>query len=184
MVGNRCQLVVSQLLADYKIPVKEVTLGRAILEKELQKEQVPVLKEKLFQFGYELIDDKRAKITAGVKSLLLDILEGEPVDEQYKMSVYLSQRLQYEYHYLSALFSEIEGIFFFFLGISIEKYFILLKIEKVKDLIEYGELSLSAIAYKMGYSSPAHMTHQFKQVTSMTPTHFKMLIMNYNKIKK
>ncbi len=177
MVGNRCQLVVSQLLADYKIPVKEVTLGRAILEKELQKEQVPVLKEKLFQFGYELIDDKRAKITAGVKSLLLDILEGEPVDEQYKMSVYLSQRLQYEYHYLSALFSEIEGI-------SIEKYFILLKIEKVKDLIEYGELSLSAIAYKMGYSSPAHMTHQFKQVTSMTPTHFKMLIMNYNKIKK
>lgn len=176
MVSNRCKLVVTQVLADYNIPIAQISLGQVILEKEITKQQVKGLKTRLEQFGYELIDDKRAKVTAGVKSLLSEAVEMEPFDGQTKMSEFLSKKLSYEYHYLSSLFSEIEGT-------TIEKYFILLKIEKVKELIEYGDLSLSAISYKLGYSSPAHLAHQFKQVTGMTPTHFKIHLISNKKIK-
>ncbi len=174
MVSNRCKLVVTQVLADYNVAITQISLGQVFLEKEITKQQTQGLKDRLEQFGYELIDDKRAKITAGVKLLLSEAVELEPFDGQAKMSAHLSKKLGYEYHYLSNLFSEIEGI-------TIEKYFILLKIEKVKELIEYGDLSLSAISYKLGHSSPAHLAHQFKQVTGMTPTHFKILVMNDKK---
>ncbi len=174
MVCNRCKLVVTQLFKDYNLTPIEVNLGEVLLERELTKDQTILIKERLEQFGFALIDDNRMKIIVKIKSLIIQLLEADNFDLKLKLSEYLAAELNYEYQYLSNLFSEIEGS-------TIEKYFIQLRIEKVKEFIEYGELSLSEISYKLGYSSPAHLTNQFKQVTGITPTHYKSLNGNTRK---
>ena len=166
MVCNRCKLVVTQLFKDFYLPPISVSLGEVVLEREPNKEELPLIKERLEQFGFELIYDNGAKIVLKVKMLLIGLLETDSFDLKLKLSGYLAEKLNYEYHYLSNLFSDVEGT-------TIEKYFILLKIEKVKELIEYGQNSLNEISYKLGYSSPAHMTNQFKSITGITPSQYK-----------
>ena len=173
MVCNRCKLVISQLFKDFNIPLVDVQLGEVILERELTKDEIAAIKPRLEQFGFELIDNNGAKIATKIKSLLIELIESGTFDLKLKLSGYLSKKLNYEYHYLSGLFSEVEGI-------TIEKYFILLKVEKIKELIDYGQNSLSEISHMMGYSSPAHLTNQFKSVTEITPSHYKSL----NKINR
>jgi len=168
MVCNRCKLVITQLFKDFNLTTIEVNLGEVLLEREPTKTEIILIKERLEQFGFTLIDDNRMKHSIKIKSLIIRLLEVDNFDLKLKLSEYLAAELHYEYQYLSNLFSEIEGT-------TIEKYFIQLRIEKVKEFIEYGELSLSEISYKFGYSSPAHLTNQFKQITGITPTSYKFL---------
>ncbi len=174
MVCNRCKLVISQLFKDFNLPPIEINLGEIILEREPTKTEIDSIIPRLKQFGFELITDNRAKIVVKIKSLLIGLLESDTFDLKIKVSDYLSSNVHYEYNYLSSLFSEIEDT-------TIEKYFIQLKIEKIKELIECDELNLGEISYKMGYSSSAHLTNQFKQVTGMTPSHYKSLNENNRK---
>ena len=174
MVCNRCKLVVTQLFKDFNLTPIEVNLGEVLLERELTKDETTLIKKRLEQFGFALIDDNRMKIIVKIKALIIGLLEADNFDLKLKLSEYLTAELHYEYQYLSNLFSEVEGT-------TIEKYFIQLRIEKVKEFIEYCELSLSEISYKLGYSSPAHLTNQFKQVTGLTPTHYKSLNGNIRK---
>jgi len=172
MACNRCKIVVTQLFKDFDLPPIKVNLGEVLLERELTKSEIPVIKKRLEQFGFDLIVDKRAATIVKIKFLLIELLEAEKFD--LKLSEYLANAMRYEYHYLSGLFSEIEGV-------TIEKYFIQIKVEKIKELIEYGDLSLSEISYKLGYSSPSHLTNQFKQITDTTPTQYKLRNTNNRK---
>ena len=168
MVCNRCKLVVNQLFKDFNISPVDVQLGEVVLERELTKEEIDAIKPRLEQFGFELIDNNGAKIATKIKSLLIELIESGTFDLKLKLSGYLSEKLNYEYHYLSGLFSEVEGK-------TIEKYFIAQKIERVKELLVYDELSLSEIAFRLNYSSVAYLSNQFKKVTGLTPSHFRQI---------
>ena len=169
IVSNRCKLIITQLFKDFNLLPENVFLGEVVLQNKLSKAEIEPLKLRLEQYGYELITDNGAKITSKIKSVLADLIETESFNLEVNMSRYITDKLHYEYHYLSNLFSDIENT-------SIEKYYILLKIEKAKDYIDEGLLSISEIAFKLGYSSPAHLTNQFKQVTGSAPTHYKNLL--------
>ncbi len=166
MVCNRCIMAASQILKDLKIPYSSVKLGEVELLEQISDEKLIELKEKLFDIGFELIDDKKSRLIEKIKNILIELVHYAEEDQKLNLSVYLSDKLNYDYNYLSNLFSEIEGT-------TIEKYFIAQKIEKVKELLVYDELTLSQIADKLGYSSIAHLSNQFKKVTGLSPSHFK-----------
>jgi AraC family transcriptional regulator len=143
-----------------------ITLGEVELEeKKLSKEQLQNLQQSLQQVGFELIDDKKSKLIEQLKNSVVELVHySEPIKMKY--SAYLTDKLHHDYTYLSKLFSEVEGI-------TIEHYIIKQKIERAKELLVYDELFLSEIADKLGYSSVAHLSAQFKKVTGLTPTFFK-----------
>jgi AraC-like DNA-binding protein len=146
-----------------------VLLGEAVVEeKELSKEQLNELSGNLKAVGFELIDDKRSKLIEGIKTFIIDIVHNKEEQPQKNFSELISKHLHHDYSYLSNLFSEVEGI-------TIEQYIINQKIEKVKELLLYGELSLSQIAIELGYSSTAHLSNQFKKLTGLTPSSFKQI---------
>jgi len=148
-------------------------LGEVILEKELGIEQKANLEKTLVELGFELIDDKKNRLIENIKKIIIELVQKQNSDLKTNLSDYLSNKLHHDYNYISNLFSEVEGT-------TIEKYFIAQKIEKVKELLVYDELSLSEIAYKLNYSSVAHLSNQFKKVTGLTPTYFK----NIKEIKR
>ena len=127
-----------------------------------------ILLPHLASLGFEVLDDNRKRLIEKIKNLIVEQVHHTEIDEKHNFSDILSKKLNKDYSYLSGLFSEVEGI-------TIEKYIINQKIEKVKELIIYDELNLSEIAFKLGYSSIAHLSAQFKKVTGLTPTHFKRL---------
>lgn len=141
-------------------------------EVEIQEKEIDSLKEDLVEvlhsLGFELIDDKKSKIIEKAKTLIIELVHYKNNDLNTNLSNYLSTNLQHDYNSLSNLFTEVEGT-------TIEKYFISQKIEKVKELVIYGELSLSEIAYQLQYSSVAHLSNQFKKVTGFSPTYYKQL---------
>jgi AraC-like DNA-binding protein len=130
-----------------------------------QKEKVRAAIEPL---GFELIDDRKSRIIEKIKNVIIDLVHRKNSHLQTNLSDMLSEELNHDYSYLSNLFSEVEGT-------TIEKYFIAQKIEKVKELLVYDELSLSEIAYRLNYSSVAYLSNQFKRVTGLTPGHFKQI---------
>lgn len=144
----------------------QVELGEVDIKEQPQKAEIDSLNTRLKQLGFELIDNRKATIIEKIKTLLIERVNDKQQDEQENISLLLTRKLNYEYNYLSNLFSEVEGT-------TIEKYFISLKIEKVKELLMYDELSLSEIAYALGYSSVAHLSSQFKKVTGLTPSFYK-----------
>lgn len=167
MVCNRCKMAVADIFSKAGLQVLLADLGEVeIAEKKLPKELLKKLQTALESVGFEIIDDKKSKVIEGIKTAVIDIIHhtSEPIAIKY--SDYLSTKLQHDYSYLSKLFSEVEGI-------TIEQYIINQKIERVKELLIYDELSLSEVSYQMGYSSVAHLSAQFKKVTGMTPTVFK-----------
>lgn len=166
MVSTQCKLAIEQLFKEQNLNPKEILLGEVILNNEPSKSDMQSLKLKIEGLGYDLITDNAERISAKIKSVLLDLIESKVLSLDITISEYLTKHLPYEYHYLSNVFSSIEKT-------SIEKHFIALKIEKAKVLIQEGKLNSSEIAFRLGYSSPAHFTNQFKQVTDMTPTTFK-----------
>lgn len=169
MVCHRCKLVVKTEMEKIGVHPLNITLGEVVVEeKELTSEQRVQLSERLRTVGFELIDDKRSKLIEQIKTFIIGQIHYKQEQPQKKFSELLSQHLHHDYSYLSNLFSEVEGI-------TIEQFVINQKIEKVKELIVYDELSLSQIAFDLGYSSTPHLSNQFKKLTGLTPTQFKQI---------
>jgi AraC-like DNA-binding protein len=169
MVSPESFLLIDRLCRDLGLHPKEILSGRIALTSMPDKEVLIKLNELLLPLGCSVIDDNAEKIASRVKTALTELLSNKELILKTNLSVYLNNKVHYEYHYLSTLFSDFEKI-------SIEKYFIKLKIEKAKELIVSGDLTFSEIAYQLGYSSPAHFTNQFKQVEGKSPTEFKSLL--------
>ena len=168
MVCNRCIMVVHNELEKLNLDVNTVNLGRVDLNTPLQPSDKIKLKSVLLPLGFELIDDKKSRVIESIKNIIIDVVHHQESDIKINLSDLLSSELQLDYNYLSTLFSEVEGT-------TIEKYFIAQKIEKVKELLVYDELSLSEIAHRLNYSSVAYLSNQFKKVTGLTPSHFKQI---------
>ena len=168
MVCDRCVLVVAGELKKIGINAQKITLGEVTLEKELTADQKEQLDQALLDLGFEPIDSKKGRIIEKIKTVIINMVHHSDHDEKTNLSDLLSKALHHDYNYLSNLFSEVEGI-------TIEKYFIAQKIEKVKELLVYDELSLSEIALRMNYSSVAYLSNQFKKVTGLTPSHFRQI---------
>lgn len=145
-----------------------ITLGEVDLQEELTQVDKQQISDHLLPFGFELIDDRKSKLIGRIKSAIIYIVHHQDMELKTNLSDHLSTGLGHDYNYLSNLFSEVEGT-------TIEKYFIAQKIEKVKELLVYDELSLSEIAFKLQYSSVAHLSSQFKKVTGLTPSYFKQI---------
>lgn len=168
MVCDRCIMVVKQELTKLHIVPSFVVLGKIEIPDDTTETQLAQLRQHLAAVGFELLDDNRKKLIAQIKGIIIgQIHHGKP-DEKHNYSDILSKALHKDYSYLSALFSEVESI-------TIEKYIINQKIERVKELLVYDELSLSEIAWQLGYSSVAHLSAQFKKVTGLTPSYFKRM---------
>jgi AraC-like DNA-binding protein len=168
MVCNRCRMVVTDALKKTGIQPLEVELGEVTLSESLTPAQEDELESLLKKSGFELIDDKKSRTIEKIKSAVIRLIQENKNQLKTNLSDYLSSALNQDYSSVSRLFSEVEGT-------TIEQYYIQQKIEKVKELLVYDELSLSEIAFELGYSNVAHLSSQFKKVTGLTPSHFKSL---------
>lgn len=169
MVCPRCTLAVEGTLIKTAVLYEKVSLGKIILATEISGGQMERLTDELRLLGFELLNHHKAILIEGIKQIVIKRARSqadEPIRES-KLSYQISSSLHYEYTYLSSLFSSV-------VGKSIEKYFLEQRIEKVKELLVYDELSLSEIAYMFGYSSTAYLSNQFKRVTGFNPTQFKL----------
>ncbi|WP_243745554.1 helix-turn-helix domain-containing protein [Segetibacter sp. 3557_3] len=167
MVCHRCKMVVRSELEKLNLHPVDIALGEVVIEeKELDKAQQHDLSVALRAVGFELIDDRRSLIIEQIKTFVIDTIHYKDEQPKKNFSELISQHLHHDYSYLSNLFSEVEGI-------TIEQYIINQRIEKVKELLVYDELSLSRIAVDLGYSSTAHLSNQFKKLTGLTPSQFK-----------
>jgi len=168
MVCERCKMVVKAEFEKLGLQTISVELGEVDIQNTITKDQKNDLLIRLHALGFDLIDDKKSKIIEKIKTLIIDLVHHKNNELKTNLSDYLAQNLNQDYNSLSNLFSEVENT-------TIEKYFISQKIEKVKELIIYNELSLSEIADILNYSNVAHLSNQFKKVTGFTPTYFKQL---------
>jgi len=166
MVCARCKMVVESEFEKLGLQTISVELGEAELQNQITENQKEVLLKNLQVLGFDLIDDKKSKTVEKIKNLIIDLVHHKNSELKINLSDYLAENLNQDYNSLSNLFSEIENT-------TIEKYFISQKIEKVKELLIYNELSLSEIADILNYSNVAHLSNQFKKITGLTPTHFK-----------
>lgn len=167
MVCNRCIKSVQETIENLGFTIKSIALGEVILNEEPGDHDTARISKALEENGFELINDHKSWIINRIKTLIIDYIHHDrEKPEHVNFSDFLSSELHHDYSYLSHLFSTIEGR-------TIEKYLILQRIEKVKELLVYDELSLSEISYKLGYSSVAHLSKQFKSVTGLTPSHYK-----------
>jgi AraC-like DNA-binding protein len=166
MVCHRCKLAVDAEIRKSGYHPQQIELGEVSIEEELNAEQLEALDTRLKHLGFELIDDKKSRLVEKIKNVIVQLVHHNTDTLSTNLSSYLADQLHYEYNYLSNLFSETEGT-------TIEKYYISQKIEKVKELLIYDELTLSQIAYRLGYSSVAYLSNQFKKETGLTPSHFK-----------
>lgn len=167
MVCPRCVMAVENVLDEMKISSIEVRLGEVLIADELTENQENDFKSKIEKLGFELLDDKNSAIINQIRTIIIEQIQNSS-EENLNLSELLSKKLNKEYSQLSKLFSATTGI-------TIEQFAILQKIEKVKELLVYDELSLKEIAYRLAYSSSAHLSAQFKKVTGLTPTEFKNL---------
>ncbi|MCV9385133.1 helix-turn-helix domain-containing protein [Reichenbachiella ulvae] len=168
MVCPRCIASVVELLEELQIHSDKVELGSVALREPLDAERRAVLSDRLSQLGFELLMDEKAQTIAQIKALVIEQVHHQSEALKVNFSTLISQELKHEYSSLSRLFSAVEGI-------TIEKYILKQKIERVKELLFYQQLTLSEIAYQMNYSSAAHLSAQFKKETGMTPSEFKSL---------
>jgi len=166
MVCNRCVMVVKGELEKMGYTPISVSLGEAELHSDLGESEKETINDHLKTLGFELMDDRKSKLIGQIKTLIIELVHRHNSELKTSLSDYLSDKLHHDYTYLSNLFSTIEGT-------TIEKYYIAQKVEKVKELLVYDELTLSEIAYQLNYSSVAHLSTQFKKVTGLTPSHFK-----------
>lgn len=168
MVCNRCIMTVENILNQNNIPYTNVSLGEVELERKLSAEETKNIDADLQRVGFELIDKRVNKIIEDIKQAVLEYLNFGMDSQNLKLSSFITKDIPYDYSYLSDLFSSIEGK-------TIEQYFILQRIEKVKELLVYDQLSLTEISYQTGFSSVHHLSSQFKKVTGLTPSHFKKI---------
>ena len=167
MVCPRCIEAVNKIIDNHNLEITSVKLGEVVLKDELEDSTLEQLGNELSDAGFELLSDKKSKIVNQLKSEIIKLIHyGDDLGTSSKLSSRLSQTLGVDYSYLSKLFSDVEGI-------TIEKYLILQKVERIKELLVYNELSISEIAYKMNYSSSQHLSRQFKSITGLTPSEFR-----------
>ncbi|MCC9136920.1 helix-turn-helix domain-containing protein [Pontibacter silvestris] len=167
MVCDRCKKVVDEELSRLGYTVLGVGLGEAEVADSGKAVNMEEIREVMSVNGFDLLDDRKTQLIEKVKVAIIKLVHNrEETDLHVNTSDYISEKVRADYNYLSSLFSSFEGI-------TIEKYLILQRIEKAKELLVYNELSLKEIAYKLGYSSVAHLSNQFKKVTGLTPSHFK-----------
>lgn len=168
MVCIRCQMVVKAELEKLGLQYAYVKIGEADIIGDIKPEQTEQLKLNLQKGGLILMDNKKSVLVEKIKSVIIELVHYSEDQIKINLSDYLAEKLNHDYTYLANLFSEVKGI-------TIEKFYLTHKIERVKELIVYDELNISEIAYKMHYSSVAHLSNQFKKYTGLTPSHFKML---------
>jgi AraC-like DNA-binding protein len=161
-------MVVKAELEKLGLQYVDVKIGEADIIDNIQPEQLQQLDKVLRKSGLLLIDDKRSILVEKIKNVIIELVHYKEEQIRVNLSDYLSEKLNYDYTYLANLFSEVKGI-------TIEKFYLTHKIEKVKELIVYEELNLTEIAHRMHYSSVAHLSNQFKKFTGLTPSHFKKL---------
>ena len=169
MVSIRCKLLVKDILKRMGLHYSNVVLGEAEVLEHISDEQRVALKTELAKSGLELMDDKRSILIEKIKNIIIEMIHYSDEIPKIKFSDYLGEKLDYDYTYLSNLFSETEGT-------TIEHFILIHKIEKVKELILYDELNLTEISYKLHYSSVAHLSNQFKKITGLTPSFYKSLV--------
>lgn len=176
MVCNRCIKVVRDELEKLDVEISSIELGEVVTPLSAKNLPMDKIKNVLADNGFELIEDKRAKIIERLKNYLITLIHHSEydLDKDTNYSQLIHKEMGMDYNYLTSLFSSTEGI-------TIEHYIILQKIERAKELLKYGELTLSEIAYKLGYSSVAHLSSQFKKVTGMTASKFKSITENKRK---
>lgn len=168
MVSTRCKMVVKEELKKLGLHFIVVDLGEVEIMEEISPEQRHQLNTALISSGLELMEDKKAILIEKIKNVITEMIHHTDEAIKINYSDYISEKLNYDYTYLSNLFSEIKGI-------TIQQFIIVNKIERAKELLLYDELNLTEISYKLHYSSVAHLSNQFKKITGLTPSHFKQL---------
>ncbi|GHA42600.1 hypothetical protein GCM10007103_24670 [Salinimicrobium marinum] len=168
MVCNRCIMVVQSELKKFGLHPVSVELGEVEISDDMNEEEKEALNEVLSQLGFQLISDKKSRWIEQIKNAVVELVHHQEEQIKTNLSTYISEKLHADYSYLSNLFSEVQGV-------TIEQYYIAQKIERVKELLVYDELSLSEIADELNYSSVSHLSKQFKKVTGLTPTHFRQV---------
>ena len=174
MVCSRCKMVVKSELEKLGLHLFSVELGEVETTTKISDLQKKEIAQQLKLFGFELIDDKKSRTIEKIKLLIIDLVHQKNNEIYTNLSDYIVSHLSQDYNTISNLFSEVENT-------TIEKYFILQKTEKVKELLMYDEMNLSEIAFQLKYSSVAHLSNQFKKVTGFSPTYFKQLKNNKRK---
>ncbi|HEU0110147.1 MAG TPA: AraC family transcriptional regulator [Flavisolibacter sp.] len=168
MVSIRCKLIVQSVLEKAGLHSIVLELGEVEVKETLTEQQKDHLKTSLLHFGFELMEDRKTILIERIKNIIVEMIHYSDEPPVSNFSDILSKSLNYEYHYLSNLFSEVKGI-------TIEQYIISHKIERAKELLIYNELTLTQIAEKLHYSSVSHLSNQFKKVTGLTPSFFKKM---------
>ncbi len=168
MVSLRCKMVVKDELKKLGIEYAFVDLGTVEIIGDITREQHDQLNKNLLLSGLELLDDKKAILIEKIKNVIIEMIHYSDDIPNVNYSDYISQKLNYDYNYLSNIFSEVKGI-------TIQQFIIIHKIEKVKELLLYDQLNITEISYKLHYSSVAHLSTQFKHITGLTPSFFKGL---------
>ncbi|MFL5811477.1 MAG: helix-turn-helix domain-containing protein [Flavisolibacter sp.] len=166
MVSLRCKLIVRSELEKLGLHATVVELGEVEISEKLTAEKQSELRTALLTFGFELMEDKKSILIEKVKNIIVEMIHYTDEPPTINFSNYLSEKLGYDYNYLSNLFSEVKGT-------TIEHYIISHKIERAKELLMYNELTLTEIAFKLHYSSVSHLSNQFKKITGLTPSFFK-----------
>lgn len=166
MVSHRCKMMVKEQLKKLGIWYVVVDLGVVEILEDINQEQHDLLKVNLMKSGLELLDDKRSILVESIKNVITEMIHESDITPKVNYSEFISEKLGYDYTYLANVFSEVKGI-------TIQQYIIINKIEKVKELLLYNELSLTEISYRLNYSSVAHLSNQFKKITGLTPTFYK-----------
>lgn len=166
MVCPRCIMVIEKTMEDLGFELNDVDLGLIEFHTPITLDDRTKIEEAILPLGFEILEDKKSMLIERIKNTIIELVNKDVNDLTITLSEYLSSKLQTEYNGLSQLFSSQESQ-------TIEQFYILQKIEKVKELLVYDELNLSEIAYKMNYSSVAHLSTQFKKVTGLSPSHFK-----------
>lgn len=168
MVSLRCKMVVKQELTKLGLHFIVVDLGEIEIMEDISDAQREELKLALLDSGLELMDDKRAVLIQKIITVIVEMVHYSDELPKINYSDYISEKLNYDYTYLSNLFSEVKGT-------TIQQFIINHKIERVKELLLYGEMNLTEISYRMQYSSVAHLSNQFKKITGLSPSEFKNL---------
>jgi AraC-like DNA-binding protein len=168
MVSNHCKIAVKTELKNLGLHFIVVDLGEIEIMEDLSSTQREQLKEALFCAGFELMDDKRAILIEKIINVIIEMVYHTSQLIKINFSDFLSEKLKHDYTYLSNIFTEVKGI-------TIQQFIITHKVERIKELIMYNELNLTEISYLMNYSSVAHLSNQFKKITGLSPSHFKLL---------
>lgn len=168
MVSSRCKIAVKEILKNLQLNFVFLELGEVDVMETLNSEQNETLRLALKADGFELMDDKKAVLIEKIKNVIIEMVHFTDDLPTVNYSEHISNKLNHDYTYLSNMFSEVKGI-------TIQQFIIIHKVERIKELIIYDELNITEIAWKLNYSSVAHLSNQFKKITGLTPSHFKQL---------